>query len=63
MEGYAPLVRAADEGLIECEKLLIDNGANVNAGDRSKYTALKYAQKQSKSSVIVEMLVAAGVVE
>ena len=50
---------AAEYGLTEFARLLLEKGADINARTDKKVTALKMA-KWKKSAEIVEMLKAAG---
>ena len=50
--GYAPLPEAASAGRINCVKLLINSGADVNAKDNnSDDTALHRAVQNGKTDV------------
>jgi len=44
-------MEAADEGVLEIVKLLVDKGANVNATTKSGITALDIANESTNKSV------------
>ena len=46
-EGWTPLMKAAEEGALECLRLLLDNKANIEAANRKGRTALSFAAAPS----------------
>ena len=46
-EGWTPLMKAAEEGALECLRLLVDNKANIEAANRKGRTALSFAAAPS----------------
>jgi len=64
-ELFTPLMAACAssqgnvDDLVRCVKLLLENGANVNAAERHKVTSLMFACKEKKLK-IVETLIEGG---
>lgn len=64
-ELFTPLMAACassqdnEDDLILCIKLLLENGANINAAERHKVTSLMFACKERRLK-IVETLLEAG---
>jgi ankyrin repeat protein len=50
------LLKASEEGHIEVVKLLLDNGADVNANDGGVYTALMWACMQDYTELVKILL-------
>ncbi len=60
MEGRTPLMRASQYGFKEIVKILLDNGAKVNAESLRGDTALHFACAGNGQEKIVKLLLAAG---
>lgn len=50
--GFTPLMAAACYGRTEIAKILIENGVDQNARDSKGFTALDFARKMNKKSVL-----------
>ncbi|WP_294966769.1 ankyrin repeat domain-containing protein [Sulfurimonas sp.] len=50
--GFTPLMAAASYGRADIAKLLIDNGANQEAVDAKGFSAIDFARKMNKKSVL-----------
>lgn len=55
-ERTMPLMRAVDKGLVDIVKLLLQNGAQVNAQDAFKNTALTRAIQKENVAVVAALL-------
>lgn len=56
-----PLMKAADRGDLESVKILLANGADVNAQDQRGWTALMHASRSHKAGEgMIQMLIAGG---
>ena len=59
IDGYTPLICAAERGHSKCVELLISNAADVNIYDESGKTAIVYASK-NRHMKCVDILEQAG---
>lgn len=54
--GFTPLMGAVCYGRIEVVKKLLEKEANVSARDNHGFTALDYARKMNKKSILILLL-------
>lgn len=61
-ELFTPLMAAcassqeSEDNLVRCVKLLLENGANINAAERHKVTSLMFACKEKKLKIVETLL-------
>jgi ankyrin repeat protein len=58
--GWTPLMKAIYRNNFEIAKILVENGANVNAKNTSGYSVLYIGEKLNRQSEILQLLVSAG---
>jgi ankyrin repeat protein len=56
IDGNTPLMFAAEHGLLEILRVLIDKGADVNAADNNDWTALMSAANQGNLTTVQVLL-------
>ena len=60
VNGWTPLMRATFKGNTEIVKILVENGADVNAKNAYGYSVLFIGETLNKQPEIIKMLVKAG---
>ncbi|MFW6157892.1 MAG: ankyrin repeat domain-containing protein, partial [Planctomycetota bacterium] len=56
IDGYTPLLRAAEGNDIELVKVLLDGGANINETDKNRQAAIHYAARLGDLDLAKELL-------
>ena len=54
--GFTALMAAASYGRAEIVQILLENGANIDAKDSKGFTAIDFARKMNKKSILRKLL-------